>query len=208
MDTPLRRVAVLLPYLMVILGLFPARSVWLAMLGYHAGMALLLSTAKAWPRAGRFLVPIPFYWILLTLLGGISSGVGLYLLWPWLGLDSRLPTLLGARGLTASSWLPFICYFSLVNPWLEELYWRGWLGGPSRLPQPGDLWFGGYHVLVLVPFVPWPWWTPVGVALSGAGWLWRQIARRDGSLQGPALFHFAADASIIVAIYLHIRVGL
>ena len=204
MQVWLRRAGVLLPYLAVVLGLFVAHNAWLAMMAYHAGMMILLAVASAWPQARRLGALAPGWWSMLMFLSGIGSGIGLGLLWPWLGIDSRLGARLTVWGLTAGTWLPFITYFSLVNPWLEELYWRGWLGSMSRRPVPSDLWFGGYHVLILAPFVGWPWLSLVWLSLSGASWLWRQIVRRDGSLITTFLFHLGADASIAIAIYHHV----
>ena len=138
------------------------------------------------------------------LLAGILSGVALYLLWPLLGTPRDLGASLAGLGLNPLSWLPFILYFSLVNPWLEELYWRGWLGSLSPSLLARDIWFGGYHVLVLAPYVAWQWLALPLLSLSAAGWFWRQIARRKDSLLAGVLFHLAADAAILVAIYLRV----
>ncbi len=126
----------------------------------------------------------------------------MYLYWNIFGLPAEIPQMLRQLGLVQGSWLPFILYFSLVNPWLEEIYWRGWLGSQAHHPIPDDLWFGAYHLLILAPFVSWPWLLLALVALTGAAWSWRQVARITGSLFAPGLAHLLADFSILLAIYL------
>ncbi|HEX5808782.1 MAG TPA: hypothetical protein VFY25_08970, partial [Anaerolineales bacterium] len=36
-----------------------------------------------------------------------------------------------ALRLTSSTWPVFITYFVLVNPLIEEYFWRGYLGSPT-----------------------------------------------------------------------------
>ena len=92
-----------------------------------------------------------------------------------------------------------------MNPVLEEWYWRGVLGSPSRMPTPNDAAFAGYHVLVLAVFVPWPWALAVAVVLVGAAWLWRQLVARHGGLVIPVVTHAVADLSVIVTAELIVR---
>jgi hypothetical protein len=199
----LRRVAVLVPYVAVILGLFLAHSAWAALLGYHVGMVLMLSLAGAWPQVRPLLTPVPGRWMALMLLAGLLSGLGLYITWPSFGIVPNLGVMLSLLGLNAASWPLFIFYFVLVNPWLEECYWRGWLGDPSSLLLAGDAWFAGFHLLVLAPFVPWPSLIFAFIVLGATSWFWRQIVHHSNSLLPAGLFHLAADASIFIAIYVH-----
>src|SRR6266481_2742299 len=111
----LRRVALLIPYLAVGLGLFVAHNAWAALLGYHAGMALLLSLAEAWPQARQLWAPVQARWIVPMVIAGILSGVGLYVLWPFLYIAPNLGALLALLGLNSASWPAFILYFSLGN---------------------------------------------------------------------------------------------
>ncbi len=48
-----------------------------------------------------------------------------------------------------SSWPLFIAYFSLVNPFFEEYFWRGVLGSNSKKLYIGDAAYAGYHILIL-----------------------------------------------------------
>ena len=118
-----------------------------------------------------------------------------------LQLESELADL----GLTGLPWLLFIgCYF-IVNPVLEELFWRGYLGQRTRGLTWNDVWFSGYHVLVAVNFTWWPWVVASFLVLVAISWVWRQFARQARGLLLPILSHTAADASIILAVFLLAR---
>ena len=103
-------------------------------------------------------------------------------------------------GLDSGSFL-FFAWYSVVNPWLEELYWRGYQGSALRRPSVRDVLFGGYHVLVLVLLVEWPFAVLAGVALAFAAWLWRQVTRRFEGLLVPVATHTLADLGIVAAVY-------
>jgi hypothetical protein len=83
-------------------------------------------------------------------------------------------------------------------PWITEWYWRGVLGSESRLPVASDVAFAGYHAVVLVAFIPGYWAVLTAATLTGAAWLWRQLAARAGGLLVPVATHLLADLSVIV----------
>ncbi len=201
MKNPLQVIGILMPCIAVGFGLFAARSAWTALLGYHLGILILLALTGEWHITGRFRIQNP-YRALIGAAVGLLAGVGVFALWPFAKVSPALhPTLL-AWGLNARTWPPFILYSALVNPWLEELYWRGWLGDDSRLPILRDFWFSGFHLFVVFLFVGWFWLGFIFLALASVGWLLRQVARREGSLLTPSLFHVTADASILLVIFL------
>jgi uncharacterized protein len=200
----LHRLAPLVPYIAVSLGLFVAHSAWAALIGYHLLMAAFLTFSGAWPEQLRkFRSAGSLRWIVLAIVIGVSGGIGLYWLWPVFGIIPSLGKELLPLGLNPVSWPFFILYFSLVNPWLEEIFWRGWLGSESRSPKPADLFFAGFHLLVLATYVPWPSMLFALLVLSGVGWFWRQVTRREQSLLPSSLSHLDADAAILIVIYLH-----
>jgi hypothetical protein len=196
--------APLVPYLAVLLGLFVVDNVWVAALGYHLGMAGVLAGARGWGQARRLRVGGSVGLAVGLVGGGVLCGVLLHQLWAPLGIPRGLDAALAPLGLTAVTWPAFMLYFCVVNPWLEEVYWRGYLGTPARGPVWNDLLFAGYHVLVLSRFLPWP---PLFLALGSvllAGWGWRQLARVHPGLCLPAVSHLAVDAAVIYAIYRHV----
>jgi hypothetical protein len=184
----------------VLLGLYVVRSAWVAFFLYHAGIVALSFRDEAWKRLFRG-------WRAGPALGaaafGLSGGVLLFLLAPAAGVDAaRLGPPLARLGLTGGAWLGFVLYHALVNPWLEEAYWRGALGSADRRPALGDALFAGYHVPVLVLFLDRPWVVPSFLLLFTAAWVWRRMASSSGGLLLPALSHVAADTGIMAVAYL------
>jgi membrane protease YdiL (CAAX protease family) len=125
----------------------------------------------------------------------------LYFLWDVFGFASDLSAQVASLGLNALNWPVFIAYFALVNPWIEEYFWRGWLGSESKSLHTSDFLYAGFHGLILVNKVV------TGSIIFGlsvlivAGWFWRQVAREDGGLLTPVIGHMAADFTILVAVY-------
>jgi membrane protease YdiL (CAAX protease family) len=192
----------ILAYLTVWMGLFWLRNTWAALLGFHAVILVLLLIHKPnIPFASLFKSKNKKRTILSVLLCG-SGGIILYFLWPVLEIANDLPAQLQSLGLTSFTWPIFISYLSLVNPWIEEYFWRGFLGSISKKLYISDLLYAGYHALVL-----WGKAHPFSIVyavilLTFAGWFWRQVAREDNGLLAPVLGHMAADLSITLCVYL------
>lgn len=191
----------LMPYLTVWLGLYVFNSGWIAIFSYHAGIILLITLARAWPGLDRFRPTSPVWKTILFGLTGLNAGAALYFLWPLLHVSSRLPGALTEWGLTPRSWPVFIIYSALVNPWLEESFWRGWLGSAARYPVLHDIVFAGFHLVILAPFFPIFWLAVAFIVLAGSGWMWRQVMRANQSMLASTVFHMAADVSILIAVW-------
>ena len=190
-----------LPYLAVGVGLLWFHNAFLALLGFHFAIILSLLAARSTVPLKMLFQSKNIRWVVLSVLACGSSGISLYFLWPYFGVIDDLPWQIESFGLTPSTWPLFIAYFALVNPLLEEYFWRGYLGSPTRGLYPSDFWYAGFHGLVLMGKVQ------TGVVLYSlgvlvfAGWLWRQLARADGGLLAPLLGHMAADFTILMAVY-------
>jgi len=196
------RIAPLIPYLAVGVGLFGTHNAWVATVAYHLGMFLVLRLDHQWYAIRNPLQGGPILFIILVALLSGSGGYLLYLLAPFLSLPQDLGWALAQLGLRGPAWPAFILYFSAVNSWLEELYWRGYLGSPSTHLISADFWFAGYHLLVLAAYVAWPWLILTFIGLVGVAWSWRQVTRLSNGLLIAAVSHLAADVSIMLAIYL------
>jgi len=191
----------ILPYLAIWAGLFLFKNAWLTLLGFHAAILLALAVARPSLPINILFKSKSTRWVLISVLIGSTSGIGLYFLWDVFGVAPNLPARLESIGLNSASWFVFIAYFSLINPFIEEYFWRGALGSDSKKLSLGDVIFAGYHVLVL-----WGRVHPLSILfaviiLTSAGWIWRQISREDGGLLAAVLGHAVADFSILMVIY-------
>jgi membrane protease YdiL (CAAX protease family) len=183
----------ILPYIAVVAGMHLFKNAWIALLGFHASILIMLAIVH--PGVPK--------WILISVLVCSTSGFGLYFLWNMLGITPDLSAQLATLGLRSpTSWLLFITYFSLVNPFIEEYFWRGYLGSNSKKLYLGDAVYAGYHGLIL-----WGKVHPVMIllaliGLTSVGWFWRQISREDEGLLAAVLGHMVADFSILFVVYL------
>jgi hypothetical protein len=192
---------VVLPYLAVFLGMLILHNAWGALISFHLALLPLLITRKQ-IISPRFLAPVSMSVLLPVAALGLSAGLGLWLIWPYVGLPLDFSARVAALGLVGFVWPFFIVYFTLVNPWLEEAYWRAALTSPSPYPTLVDFLFAGYHIIILSLFVSLAWMLFAFVILATVGWFWRQVSRYTGSLLPAALSHLLADFSMLVVLYL------
>ena len=192
----------LLPYVAVFVGLYILNSAWAALLMYHIGIVLLVAYDRrisSWKRLCLGIKPWP---LCSAVVFCLLSGPLIFGLWKFMALEAAVdPGVILARyGLNDSSWVCFMLYFVVVNPVLEELFWRDYLGAdPSRFSLV-DLAFAGYHVLVLCLFIKWPWVFLGFCILAITGCLWRRFSIEQQGLAVPWISHTAADASIMIAV--------
>ena len=138
-------IAPLLAYLAVGIGLFIFHSAWGALLGFHAAIVVSLIIAKPDIPLQILTTSKKIKWIFLNVI--------LYLLWDKFGFANDFPAQVASLGLNESSWMPFIAYFASINPFMEEYFWRGWLGGKTKSLHISDFLYAGFHGLVLVNMV-------------------------------------------------------
>ncbi len=189
------------PYITVGIGVLVFHNAWTAILGYHMGMALILAssgscvTIKLFFNSQDYRVPV------FTAIAGSLGGALLYFLWPFISTSIDLNAALQKIGVNANTWLILIPYLVLVNPWLEEWYWRGYLGSDSKQLISHDFLFAGYHLLILAGKVDIIWLIVIFIILFSGAWAWRQVNRLNGGLLASTASHLAADASILAAVY-------
>lgn len=193
--------APILPYLAVWAGLFLFKSAWFTLIGFHIAILLALAVVRPSLPMNILFKSKSLKWIFISVLVCGTSGIGLYFLWDVFAVVPDLSVRLRSIWLNSSSWFAFIAYFSLVNPWVEEYFWRGVLGSDIKKLHVMDAVFAGYHVLVL-----WGRVHPLSILfaviiLTSAGWLWRQFSREDRGLLAAVLGHMVADFSILMVIY-------
>jgi len=189
-------------YLAMVLGLHVFHNAWVAF-GFYHGAILAIVMAHGKPGCWRELF-IGWEWRLGSgsIAFGLGGGVLLFLLAPYADINSsNIEPILERLGLQGNLWLLFVIYHSLVNPWFEELFWRGFLVSDKKHPVLNDILFAGYHALVLVLFLDLVWIGLAMVILTLAGWLWRQIRRQRKGLLLPVVSHMSADTSIMAVVY-------
>jgi len=191
----------ILPYLAVGIGLFWVQNAWVALLGFHLAIILSLLIARSKLPVRILFTSRDIRWIILNILLCSSSGVSLYFFWHKFGMVSDLSAKVQSLGLNSSNWIAFIAYFTLVNPFVEEYFWRGYLGSPTKAFYVSDFVYAGFHAFVVMGKVPTSSTIYSLIALVLAGWFWRQIAREDRGLLAPVLGHMAADFTILMAAY-------
>jgi membrane protease YdiL (CAAX protease family) len=200
MPKEMRFLWVVLAYLGVFWGMFILRNAWGALIGFHLTLLPLIVIDRQ-KIISRLRTPVSLGILLAIAASGIVGGAGLWLTWPHAGLPNDFSSSVGALGLSGNIWLPFILYFVLVNPVLEEAYWRSALTNSSRYPALVDFLFAGYHLFIIAPYVGLFWMLYVFIILACASWFWREVTRYTGSLL-PAIFsHMLADLTILLVIY-------
>ncbi len=150
------------------------------------------------------------YWFLIALLIFMNGGKALIIqwlvppegAWYWNGLAlvlvlPLLPTFLGNIHFYSEWWILFLTIvFALVNPWFEELYWRGLLlDRTSEWPTWISLFFSS--VLFTINHLP------LGVHSIGIrfaiipffimGLVWGIVYKKTKSLRWVILGHFLVD---------------
>ena len=192
---------VFLPYLSVAIGLFWIENAFATLISFHLAIVLSLLLARSSLPLTILFQSNDIRRVILSVLLCGSSGVSLYYLWSFFRVIADVSSLVESLGLTSSTWPLFITYFVLVNPPVEEYFWRGYLGSPARGLYASDFLYAGFHALILWEKVHWSAVIFSLVVLVLAGWFWRQLVRADGGLLAPVLGHMAADFTILMAVY-------
>lgn len=198
-------IAPILVYLSVAIGLFVVRNALGALLLFHIAIILSALIAKSNIPIQILFTGHELKWTLLSILLCGSAGFTLYFLWDKFGIASETSRQAQEMGLQGFVWILFIAYFSLANPFVEEYFWRGFLGSSTKDFSISDFLYAGFHGLILMNKIPTSVIVFSLVLLVLAGWMWRQIARIDRGLRAPVLGHMAADFSILIAIYLKLQ---
>lgn len=188
------------PSIITAAGMARFHNGWAIILAYHAAIVAGL----AFFGKGRLEPLSSWSWSRLATASCVASVLvfpGLVTLFP-AALHGPLPPLLSHMGLSGSAWALFVPYFAVVNPVLEELFWRGLLRGAKR-GMIFDALFAAYHLPVLACFMIFPFVCIAGAALFCAAWMWRILSNQSGSVAPAIVAHSIGDIAILSAICLH-----
>lgn len=182
----------LAPFLAMGTGILFFQSGWIALLLYH----LLIVIALVVNRERIFFRKLFEGFSLFALLIMVVIATGLYFAITEYAIaneftGSKVERLVGSCGIL------FCVYLLVVNPVLEELFWRELFASKSKWPTPGDFLFGCFHSLILFLFLPLPGVILVVFTISLVGYGWRRLRWRHSGLLLPWLGHLLADAMLI-----------
>lgn len=189
------------PYLAMGLGLLVVKNAWVALAAFHGSMiaALVLHRARWNPRAlwkGGRLLHLPLIALSVLLFGAWLSSFARQ----HAGYGAELRELLAGVGLSGTGLTVFAVYLCLVNPLLEEAFWRGLFLSPHRRLALSDLAYGCFHFFVLLPFMYASYAAAGALFLAAMGYVWRQVARRSEGLALPVAWHALGDLAIVLTI--------
>ena len=191
----------IIPYITIGIGLLVFHHAWLAILGYHTGMVAVISLSKTGIAIKRAFQGNRYWIPFITALAGAGGGILLYILWPLLSVPDDINSYIRSIGLNERTWPVFLAYFILINPLIEEYYWRGYLADVAKGIALNDLLFSGYHLIVLAGQMETIWLIVVFLGLTIGAWFWRQMNRLNGGLLASTISHITADITVILTIY-------
>jgi len=190
------------PYLAVVLGLYVFKNVFFALAIYYSAIVFFIVT-----NGGKGLLKsILSGWNFSAAAGSAivcaCSGGAIFLLWPYAKLENvNLVSTLAEYGLSGAACYIFVGVSTIVNPLLEELFWRGCFENEPAKPAFIDVVFAGYHVLALVLVIKMPIALLGFVVLFAVSWCLRFMRHKLGGLAVPYVAHLTADISIVAGIY-------
>lgn len=187
------------PTALVAISLLVLRNAWVAVLSYHAWIALALS-AKLFPKSNVHwrqspLANVKVIGVMLLLMPAVV--LVLLRLLDDAGMFSELSVDTANLGLTRGTIVPFAIYLCVFNGILEELYWR--TKGPPEIRRlwMGDVLYALFHLPVVLSYMP------IGLgflslaSLLVAGLIWRSaLSGWAGKVWPAALSHVGCNISI------------
>jgi uncharacterized protein len=105
-----------------------------------------------------------------------------------------------------------IAVLILLNPFLEENYWRNFMYEELKLSMSqgkailtASLFYSLYHLLSLIELFSWPFNVLAVLPVFLAGILWGLIKQKTKSLAAPVISHILADTGIMMIYLVHIH---
>jgi len=191
----------IIPYITIGIGLLVFHNAWLAILSYHIGMVAVIFLSRTGISIKQAYQGNKVWITFIAALVGAGGGILLYVLWPLLSVPDDINLYIQSIGLNEETWTVFLAYFILINPWIEEYYWRGYLASGAKGITLNDLLFSGYHLIVLAGHMETIWLFAVFFGLTVGAWFWRQMNRLNGGLLASTISHITADIAVILTIY-------
>jgi membrane protease YdiL (CAAX protease family) len=217
---------------LVLWSLLPCAAMWVGLYQLKSGLwtyglyhGLCLVPAIVWGRSlwlPTFLKPTIRDCLLLlgaAIVFSAGAVLGYELIGTKLLSNEHVLALLKEQGVSGDLFAFFAFYATIVNPLLEELFWRGVVlnaldEAGSRFKYFGITWssllYALFHYLIF-RLVLYPGWAEVGTSLlAGYGALMALIYRKTGSIVTTALAHgLLTDlACVVLLIYYFRKIGI
>jgi membrane protease YdiL (CAAX protease family) len=196
----------LLPWPLVWVGLFRLHSLIWAFVLYHGLCLLSPIIAGKRPGSAESGRPTITHWITLAACAMVVclATTPVYLRIGPVFIDhARAMSALTSRGYRPDLLVALALYFTVVNPILEEFFWRGLIWTRLASTNAGALWsslaFGAWHYLPLSIMLKGDWAVAGAVALAVVGFHLGMVYRRTGSLLASTLWHsLVYDVPVII----------
>ncbi|MBI2933242.1 MAG: CPBP family intramembrane metalloprotease [Planctomycetes bacterium] len=193
----------LLPALIVYAGArLGVRHIWVPVLSYYA-VCLTVPAVVPHSETGLKRAARARFWI-----GSALLSVVLVVAIPWAGVWIHARDLLFPQDAPSllrqlEPWDLVVLWSIVLNPWIEEYYWRGFLL-PRTGVLAGGLLFAFMHFAGLAAVF-----TPLqavayALPVAGAGVFWGWLRRASGSLWPCIITHLATDAGLLL-LFDHLR---
>jgi hypothetical protein len=192
---------VLLPYLAVLVGLYGYRSAWFAAGLYYGGAIILISARLG--KQSFVLITSGWSWkgAVLSIAFAVTLVLAALILWkPIQRDDVTLREIFTRYGLGGAAGILFCGVVLLVNPLIEELFWRGCYPSDPRRWSWIDMLFAGYHLPVLCLVARWYWLVVFLVGLALFAWMMRYLRHTLRGLATAWFAHEMADLAILLSI--------
>ena len=185
----------------VAIGLTHFRNAWLALLLYHAVLLVALTLRKNptfdWNELRR-----GFSFSYVCVATTVFSLITIYLFQKLIALDpsgAYIAKRFARVGLTPATFIPFVVYTIIINPILEETYWRGNYASTHRTAYLNDLCFGLFHLPIYAHYANL---TVILGSIAGItllGLFARMLAKRLDGLATPIIIHAMSDLAVLTA---------
>lgn len=203
---PIRLCAASIPFVAVAVGLYLLSNAWVAIAIYYSGVIIYVHLIgreqiaaclfKGW-NSKSLLVCAPVF---------ASAGGAVLWLWPHAVLPGvSLAGYMSDTGLGEWRFTVFAIVFCLINPVMEEVFWRGCFASNPGRPSWTDAAFAGYHVPVALMVTDNALSVTAFTVLFLTAWYLRYLRYRLNGLATAILAHLIADISIMTAFWLLLK---
>ncbi|WLD93866.1 CPBP family intramembrane glutamic endopeptidase [Alkalihalobacillus sp. AL-G] len=203
------------PTLMIFIGLQLLENVLITFILFYSWLLLVPLISKGF-TIGELVSKDPQRSIRY---GILSGGVfflfifgGLYWLHPYFIDVEHLQKLLTEWGFSGNGVFGLILVLLIVNPILEEVYWRGFMY--TRLKEKVKpihaIWIASacytlYHFLSVIPMFQWPLNAIAVLPVFIAGLFWGYMREKTGSIIGTVISHALGDLGIMCVYWFFVK---